>query len=139
MFKVDDWVVYAALVFLCWGLWAFIPKITVKYLDPKSAFLFEVVGGVLVALVLVVFFGFKIQTHPVGVSLAVLSGVLGFLGGLFFLFAITKQNASIVVSATSLYPIIPIALALIVFQESISLTQGAGIALAMAAVYLLTL
>jgi transporter family protein len=39
------WRLPTAGTFFCWGLWSFIPKITTRYIDPKSAIIYEVIGG----------------------------------------------------------------------------------------------
>ena len=63
----------------------------------------------------------------------------GSLGALFFLHAVSKQKASIVVTATALYPLITIILACLILKEPITLKQGIGIIFALIAMILLTL
>ncbi len=43
---MKEWILPTVATFICWGLWSFIPKITTKYIDPKSAIIYEVVGGI---------------------------------------------------------------------------------------------
>ncbi len=33
---MKDWAVYSMLAVLAWGLWAFLPKFAVTWLDPKA-------------------------------------------------------------------------------------------------------
>ena len=44
------WKLPAFGVFLAWGLWSFVPKLTVRYIDPRSAAVYESLGALLVAL-----------------------------------------------------------------------------------------
>ena len=43
---MKEWILPTVGTFICWGLWSFIPKITTKYIDPKSAIVYEVIGGI---------------------------------------------------------------------------------------------
>ena len=52
---MKEWVLPTIGTFICWGLWSFIPKITTKYIDPKSAVIYEVVGGIFLSLVVLYF------------------------------------------------------------------------------------
>jgi len=39
---MKQWLLPTFGAFVLWGLWSFIPKITTKYISPKSAIVFEV-------------------------------------------------------------------------------------------------
>ena len=43
---MKEWALYSGLATLAWGLWAFLPKFAVNSMDPKSALIYEVMGGV---------------------------------------------------------------------------------------------
>ena len=127
---MKEWILptFGALVF--WGLWSFIPKITIKYINPKSAIIFGAFGGIILALVLSGLIKFQLEIHPKGILLSILTGFLGFLGALCFLYAVSKGPVSLVATLSALYPIIAIILAAVFLQESISIKQGIGIVLA---------
>jgi bacterial/archaeal transporter family protein len=135
---MEQWIYPAFGSFILWGLWSFIPKITTKYISPKSAILFEVLGAILFAIIILISLQFKPDFHPKGALLAVLTGVLGFAGALCFLYAASKGPISLVAVLSALYPIIAIVLAIIFLNETITLKQGLGIVLGIGAMVLLT-
>lgn len=74
-----------------------------------------------------------------GLLFATLAGVCGPLGSALFSIAITRaKTASVVVPLAALYPVVTIALLFLALRERASVTQGAGIALTIAAGLLLS-
>ncbi|MFZ0931835.1 MAG: EamA family transporter [Syntrophobacteraceae bacterium] len=133
------WVLYSALALLVWGLWAFFPKMALSWLDPKTAFMFEVFGGATTGL-----FAFLIlQPHLGGADIrgiipAFLTGVTGYLGLLCFMYAIREGKVSVVAPLTALYPVVTLVLARVFLREKINLVQLAGIILALVSVVLIS-
>lgn len=134
---MKTWFFPACLAFLSWGIWAFLPKLTVRFIDPRSAIIFAALGGVLVAITALITLDFKIQTDPRGIGLAVLSGVLGVGGGLAYLFAMRQGPVTIIATVTALYPVLAILLAQFVLGEVVSLKQWLGVALGLVAIALI--
>ena len=133
---MKGWILPTIGVLICWGLWGFLPKITVKYIDPKSAVIYEVLGGVLLAFIVAFFSKFQIASNPMGILFAVIVGIIGFLGSLFFLYAVSSGPITIVVTLSALYPVLSIVLAMIFLNETITVKQGVGIIFALVAVVL---
>ena len=77
---MKEWILPTFGALMCWGLWSFIPKITTKYLEPQSAIVYEILGGVLVAAIAVFVLNIRPVIHPQGIALAIITGMLGFLG-----------------------------------------------------------
>jgi transporter family protein len=96
------WKLPAFGVFLAWGLWSFVPKLTVRYIDPRSAAVYESLGALLVALGICFSLQFRLQVQPTGIALATGTGVLGLLGALSFLFAVARGPVSLVRSLGSI-------------------------------------
>jgi len=135
---MKQWLLPTFGAFVLWGLWSFIPKITTKYISPKSAIVFEVLGGMLIAVIVLFSLKFKPDIHPKGVLLAITTGILGFAGALCFLYAASKGPISLIAVLSALYPVITIVLAMIFLNESISIKQGLGIVLGLGAMILIT-
>ncbi|MBN1755666.1 EamA family transporter [bacterium] len=133
---MSNWFIYTLVVLFMWGLWGFFPKLATNYLDPRSAMVFGAMGSLVIALGVASTIGFKVQVHPKGILFAVLTGVCGSLGALFFLIAVSKSKATLVVTSTSLYPLITILLAFIFLNETITLKQGLGMFFALIALLL---
>jgi transporter family protein len=126
----------AIIALLLFGLWGFFPKLAMNYISPGSAIIYEVAGIMVVGLLALSLVGFRPEVHAKGILFAVLTGVTGLLGTLFYFYAVRNAKVSVVVSLTALYPLITILLALIVLREPISLRQLLAIILAMASLVL---
>jgi transporter family protein len=134
---MQPWLLPTLGAFLLWGFWSFIPKITIKYINPKSAVLFEVLGGMILALIVLVSLKFKPDIHCKGVLLAITTGILGFGGALCFLYGASKGPISLVAVLSALYPIIALVLAMVFLNESITIKQSVGIVLGLGAMILI--
>lgn len=113
-----------------WGLWGFLPKITIRYIEPKSAIVYEVIGGIFLAALALFSLDFRPEVHPIGIILAITTGMLGFLGAFFFLSAVSRGPVTLVAALSALYPIVTAILATLILHETLTLRQGLGIALA---------
>ena len=134
---MKPWLLPTFGTFVLWGVWSFITKITTKYISPKSAILFEVLGGMIIATIVLFSLKFKPDIHPKGVLLAITTGALGLTGALCFLYAASKGPISLVAVLSALYPVIAVVLAMIFLEESVSVKQGLGIVLALGAMILI--
>ena len=133
-----SWLLNSALALICFGLWAFLPKISVKYIGPRSALVYEVMGGVLVAAIVWTSIGKGLDFDLKGIIPAFFTGVIGYLGMFCFLYAVQVGKVSVVASVTAVYPVVAIALAAIFLKEKISYIQGLGMLLAISGVALLS-
>lgn len=91
-------------------------------------------GTLPVALALLVGRRFRLEKSPKGITYAVANGVLSGIGGLAFFAAFrTGGNTSVITAATSLYPMITVALAVAILRERLTRLQIAGLGFAAAA------
>ncbi|HYE38271.1 DMT family transporter [Methylocaldum sp.] len=135
---MPHWLLPAATAFICWGVWAFLPKLTTRYIDPKSAIIYEAAGGLIVAIVVLALIVFKPATDQRGVVLALGTGIFGAMGAFAYLYAMTKGPVTLVSTATALYPILAIVLACFFLNESVTVRQGIGIVLGLIAMVLIS-
>jgi transporter family protein len=133
------WQLYASLTLLLWGLWGYFPKRALATLDPRSALVWESIGGVLVGLALIIFRGFRVHAEPHGMLAALAAGLCGLGGAYFFLLALERSKISVVVPFTSLYPLITLALGVMLLGERPTHAQLLGAGFAVAAVVLLSI
>ena len=131
------WILPASVTFLCWGIWGFIPKITIRYISPMSALVFEAVGVAMAGAVALAIVGFRPDLHPKGIGLAILTGLLGTVGALGFLIAVKSGKVSVVALFTGMSPVVTILLAYFLLKEPITLREGLGMACAFMAMALL--
>ena len=130
------WILPALTALGLWGLWGFLPKIATRYIDPKSALVLQAIGSMLVGFGVLITLRDHFQWQATGAFWAILTGVFGMLGSLFFLRAVSRGKISAVVTVTALYPLISIILALIFLKEPFGLKQGLGVLCALTALIL---
>ena len=135
---MNSWLPAAIGAMLCFGLWGFFPKLAVVYLDPRSALVYQTMGGLLVGLLVLASLEFTPAFHAKGVLFAFLIGIVGVAGTLCFFSAAERGRISLVVSLTALYPLITIVLAAIFLKEPLTIKHLAGLACAVAAILLLS-
>ncbi|HEY9696161.1 MAG TPA: EamA family transporter [Trichocoleus sp.] len=133
---MQNWVLPAIAALCLWGFWSFLPKLTTQYLDPQSAIVYEVIGGFILGIVTLASLNFRLAVHPIGIPLAMVTGILGAAGAFFFLKAVTQGPVSLVAALSALYPAVTILLANLLLHETITLRQGVGIGLALLSVIL---
>ena len=81
----------------------------------------------------------KVRIASQGVFWAFLTGILGGVGNIAFFQALVKGGkASVVAPVTALFPMVTVLLALMFLKERLGRTQWLGLALAFAAIYLLS-
>jgi transporter family protein len=131
------WIFPAMFTLIFWGLWGFIPKITTRYISPTSAVVYEAMIGLPVALIIMAIMRFQIQTEPRGIVLASITGVLGLLGALGYLVAVTRGPVSLITAFVALAPALTILLAMVFLGETLVLRQWVGVGMALAAVLLI--
>jgi transporter family protein len=131
------WYVYAVLTVVTWGLWGVCSKIAATYAKPRQALLFQTVGIVVFALLVLALERFKIEWSTVGFSWAALGGFLAFVGFLTFFAALDQGKASTVVALSALYPLVTILVSIAFLHERLTTRQGIGIVVALIASVLL--
>lgn len=135
---IKEWTVYSMLAIMAWGLWAVLPKFSMGWADPKSVFIYEVLGGILTGIAVFAVFRPELGIDIRGIIPSVLTGVVGYLGLLFFMFAIRTGKVSVIASFTALYPVVSLILAFILFREKLNPVQITGVLLAVLSVILIS-
>ncbi len=121
-----------------WGLWGFLSKVAALQLPSGAAYLFSIAGHLVVVGYLAATGGLAVPWQPGGLTAALGAGLCMAFGLLFFFKALAGANAGMVVPLTSLYPMITVILGWALLHESLTLRHLAGLALALAAVWLLS-
>ena len=134
---MKPWILYSIMTLMCWGLWGVFSKLASNYSRPRQTLLFQAVGVVAFALVVLVNERFQIQPTVAGFGWSFAAGFVNFIGFLAFFAAVQKGKVSTVISLSSLYPVITIALSILFLHEKITRREGLGIAFALLAGYLL--
>jgi transporter family protein len=134
---MKPWMLYAGLTVLAWGVWGFFSKLASTYARPRQTLLFQVAGVVAFGLVVLSMERFHVEWSPRGFGWSAAAGFVNFVGFLSFFAAVEKGKVSTVIAMSSLYPVITIALSILLLHEKISSREGLGIACALLAGFLL--
>ena len=121
------------------GLSAFLDKIAVNEIGPKSVVLIYVT----MTLISLIYFFLLENATPgwssKGVIISILSGVFWGVGGIGLYIAIQRVNISIISPMVALYPIIAVVLGIALLHEKLTLANAAGVVFAIIAGVLLAL
>jgi len=134
---MKPWLLYSLMTLLCWGLWGVFSKLASNYSRPRQTLIFQAVGVIAFALVVLFIEQFQIQKTAAGFGWSVAAGFINFVGFLAFFAAVQKGKVSTVISLSSLYPVVTILLSILLLHEKITKREGLGIAFALAAGWLL--
>jgi transporter family protein len=135
---MENWIVTAIISLVIYGFWGFFPKLAVSYINPVSALIFQVAGAMVIGLFCLALTGFHPETHPRGILFALLTGISGVLGTLFYFMAASRGKIGVVVSITALYPLITILLAFFFLKEPLTFKQLLGMFFSLVAILLFT-
>ena len=135
---MKDWVLPSGLALLAWMGWGFLPKLAARHINAQSAMIYQVLGGMLIGLAVLINLKFKVEYNLPGLVYGLAIGLLGFFGALMYLVAASKGPLALVAPLTALYPLGAIILSIIFLNESINIKQGFGIAFSLISIILIT-
>jgi transporter family protein len=120
-----------------WGVWGVLGKMASKVLPFQMVYVVGVLGHLCTVLAVLAATGFQLVWQPVGWAAALGAGLCTSVGLLCFYGALKGGPAAVVVPLTSLYPVVTVLLSRLFLQETLTLRHLTGIALALAAGWLL--
>ena len=133
-----NWLGFSLMAVGLWGLWGFLSKVAALELPTGAAYLLSISGHLAVVGYLAATGGLAIPWQPAGLVAALGAGICMAFGLLYFFKALAGGAAGVVVPLTSLYPLITVVLSWTLLHEGFTLRHLAGVALALAAVWLLS-
>ena len=129
------WFWYSTLCVLSWGVWALLSKVGSNEIPADTMQFLFTFGALPVALILLIGRRFNLEKSSKGIFYAVANGILSGIGGLAFFAAFRSgRNTAVIASATSLYPMITVALAVTILRERLTWVQVVGLGFAAAAI-----
>ncbi len=134
---MKTWYLYALLTVLTWGIWGVFSKLASAHSKPRQMLLFQSVGMIAFAVVVMFIERFNVEWSLPGFSWSFAAGFFTFIGFLTFFAALEQGKASTVVTLSALYPVVTILLSIAFLHEKITLRETAGIAFALIASVLL--
>ena len=133
-----NWLGFSLMAVVLWGLWGFLSKVATLQLPSEAVYLLAITGHLAVVGYLAATGGLTIPWQPAGLAAALGAGICMACGLLYFFKALAGGAASVVVPLTALYPVVTVILSWTLLHEGFTLQRLAGIALALAAVWLLS-
>lgn len=131
-----DYRLLSIIALILWGSWGFITKIVADQVSAQHLAFWNTVATVL-PIAVFVFTGNTeklLRPHP----LVVLSGFLSGMAYIFFLLALRRGPASVVVPLSGMYILIPAVLGFIFLSEKLSVAHILGLICAGLAVFFLS-
>ena len=133
-----SWLVLSLIALVLFGLFSFFAKLSLKYLDWKTALLLQWSG--IMTILIATWFLFKPNiSFNIGSFYAFLAGLIGSISGIVFYQALAQGKASIVIPLTSLSTVVTLILIFIFLREKITLVQSIGITLAITSIALISI
>ncbi len=137
MIKIPNWLIYALICSLLYGLWGFLGKLATKSLNYKTAFVYEAIGATLTIIFIIASSkNLNFEGNIAGIVFALLVGVCGTVASLIFFKAIEIGPVVSTISITSLYPLITVLLSYLFLKEAITIPQIIALILAIISVIL---
>jgi transporter family protein len=143
LLAMPRWLVFSLLTIGCWGAWGAVSKLASNDIDANTnqvLFTFGLLPLIAIAVrspSLSVGVG---EVRRAGIGWAFLTGILGGTGNIaFFRALVVGGQASIVVPVTALFPLVTVILALALLRERFGLLQKIGLALALIAIYFISM
>jgi bacterial/archaeal transporter family protein len=141
--RIPKWLLWSLLTIVLWGTWGLVSKIASTGVDAYMNQLLYTAGlaplMVFVAITVHREQGKESANRNSGFFWAFFTGILGGVGNIAFFQALVHGGkASVVAPVTALFPMVTVLLALMFLKEKLGRTQWLGLALAFAAIYMLS-
>ncbi|MCK9399946.1 MAG: DMT family transporter [Bacteroidales bacterium] len=134
------WLLMSVLVFLMWGIQAWVMKFANETMKAESIFMYMAITALILVPVAIRMTDFsqEINWGFKGPYLAAMVHVLNSIGALTIVYALRRGKAMIVVPMTGLSPVITVGISLLIYGVIPGLSLTFGIALAIVAIFLLS-
>lgn len=134
------WFWYSIFSVICFGGWGLFGKLGSMEIPASTMQFIFALGFLPVAPALFAAQRFKPRTNWKGILCALASGILSGIAGVAFYAAFRSGgNTSVITTATALYPMITVILAVLILRERLTRLQVMGLGFAAAGIILLSL
>lgn len=131
------WLLWTAAAVLSWGVWAVLGKAIGNSLSAANQQVISTLGFLPVILVLTLTRKRLVRTgQRWGLACALAAGAVSCLGNLPYYDLLGREKAAAVVPLTALYPLVTIALAVLLLRERVNRIQYVGVLVSLVAIYL---
>jgi transporter family protein len=137
---MKPWLLYSLVTMGLWGFWGFSGKLASRSVASYNLLLLASLGTLMVLPLYFAIFSkhFKFLWQNVDYYFALIGGIVGAIGGLFFYLAISKGETSRVVVITATYPVVTVLLSCLFLRECLTIKKTLGVMFALLGIYLLS-
>ncbi|WP_448579429.1 EamA family transporter [Thermosphaera sp.] len=137
---MQAWLIYSIISLLLWGVWGVILKYSNNFYNTVTTYYLSTIGSFATATILTLTMKNDFNTNPLRhIHFPLIAGFFGTLGYWFMVKALEQGKASIVITITAVYPVITLALSILILYEKLTLTQVIGIVLAVLGIVLMSI
>jgi len=138
---MNHWFFPSISALFLWGLWGFLGKVASQNIPNKPLLLLGSLGFALTFPIIYLILPREFRFNPTNMNYyyAILSGIFGGIGVLFFYIGLDRGDASRVVAFTAMYPFVTFTLSFILLHETFTVYKMIGIISAIAASILLSI
>jgi uncharacterized membrane protein len=134
------WFWWMMFCLACWGPYALLSKLGSNEISSYGMQFLFTLGSIPVVLVVLAQKKFKLEKSRKGIIYGLVAGVLSAGGSIGFFAAFRSGgNASIITTATGMYPVVTVLVALVFLRERITWTQVVGLGFAIVAFFIFSL
>ena len=133
------WFAWSLLALVSWGIWAVMGRVIGNALSASQSQALSTLGMLPIIAILPLLGKREPARNPrKGTFVALAAGILSCLGNVTFYDVLNRgEKAATVVPLTAMYPLVTIVLAVLLLRERLNRFQLGGIALSLAAIYVL--
>ncbi|MEO0123174.1 MAG: EamA family transporter [candidate division WOR-3 bacterium] len=132
-----DYIKYAYIALLGWGLWAIGSKVISQHLNTVSTSFWISLWSLIFLIFYIIFFKNSLQFNNHSLY-AIPVGFVSLIAILAFYQALKTGPASVVIPLTNLYVLFPVVFGFIILKEPVTINRILGIAFAIIASFLLS-
>ncbi|MEO0129303.1 MAG: EamA family transporter [candidate division WOR-3 bacterium] len=132
-----DYIKYAYIALLGWGLWAIGSKVISQHLNTVSTSFWISLWSLIFLIFYIIFFKNSLQFNNHSLY-AIPVGFVSLIAILAFYQALKTGPASVVIPLTNLYILFPVVFGFIILKEPVTINRVLGIAFAIIASFLLS-
>ena len=134
---MSGWFWWLLFCFACWGPYALLSKLGSNEISAGGMQVLFTLGSVPIVLAVLARRGFKLEKNRMGIFYGLTAGVFSAAGSLGFFAAFRSGgNASVITTATGMYPVVTVLVALAFLRERLTWVQVVGLGFATAAFFI---
>jgi len=134
---VAGWFWWLLFCLACWGPYALLSKLGSNEISASGMQVWFTLGSIPIVLVVLARRGFKLEKSRMGIFYGLTAGVFSAAGSLGFFAAFRSGgNASVITTATGMYPVVTVLLALTFLRERLTWVQVVGLSFATVAFFI---